>query len=104
MEVASLKEGEWLCYRGSQFNGERIIMLADVASLMERACSCYIEAVSLMEGAWTTVLMEVGMDGGQFNGERMVGGGQFNGRRMVMLRRWPVLMEREWSCLQRWSV
>ena len=27
MEVASLKEGEWLCYRGSQFNGERIIML-----------------------------------------------------------------------------
>ena len=26
MEVASLKEGEWLCYRGSQFNGERIML------------------------------------------------------------------------------
>ena len=22
MEVASLKEGEWSCYRGGQFNGE----------------------------------------------------------------------------------
>ena len=27
MEVVSLKEGEWSCYRGAQFNGERMVML-----------------------------------------------------------------------------
>ena len=26
-EVASLMEGEWLCYRGGQFNGGRMVML-----------------------------------------------------------------------------
>ena len=26
-EVASLMEGEWLCYRGGQFNGVRMVML-----------------------------------------------------------------------------
>ena len=26
-EVASLKEGEWSCYRGREFNGGRMIML-----------------------------------------------------------------------------
>ena len=26
-EVASLKEGEWSCYRGGQFNGGIMIML-----------------------------------------------------------------------------
>ena len=26
-EVGSLKEGEWSCYRGGQFNGERIVIL-----------------------------------------------------------------------------
>ena len=26
-EVVSLMEGEWSCYGGGQFNGERIIML-----------------------------------------------------------------------------
>ena len=38
--MANLKEGEWLCYRGSEFNGETIIML-EVASLMEGEWSCY---------------------------------------------------------------
>ena len=27
MEVASLKQGEWLCYRGGLFNGGRMVML-----------------------------------------------------------------------------
>ena len=26
-EVASLKKGEWSCYRGGQFNGQRMVML-----------------------------------------------------------------------------
>ena len=26
-EVANLMEGEWSCYRGGQFNGERMVML-----------------------------------------------------------------------------
>ena len=26
-EVVSLKQGEWLCYRGEQFNGGRMVML-----------------------------------------------------------------------------
>ena len=34
MEVASLKDAEWLCYRGSQLNGERIVVRG-VESLME---------------------------------------------------------------------
>ena len=25
--MGSLKEGEWSCYRGGQFNGERIVIL-----------------------------------------------------------------------------
>ena len=40
MEVASLKEGEWFCYRGSLFNGGGLVML-EVASLMEGEWSCY---------------------------------------------------------------
>ena len=51
MEVASLKEGEWPCYRGGQFNGEHG-HVTEVASLMERELSSY--------------------RGGQFNGGRMV--------------------------------
>ena len=27
MEVASLKEGEWFCYRGGLFNGRGLVML-----------------------------------------------------------------------------
>ena len=34
MEVASLNEGEWLCYRGSQFNGGGVVV-TEVASLKE---------------------------------------------------------------------
>ena len=34
MEVASLKEGEWLCYRGSLFNGGGMVV-TEVASLKE---------------------------------------------------------------------
>ena len=33
-EVASLMEGEWSCYGGGQFKGERIIIM-EVASLKE---------------------------------------------------------------------
>ena len=49
MEVASLKQGEWLCYRGGNFKAGRMVMLqrrpvewrenghvTEVASLMER--------------------------------------------------------------------
>ena len=40
MEVASLKEAEWFCYKGGLFNGEGSDML-EVASLMEGEWSCY---------------------------------------------------------------
>ena len=50
MEVASLKEGEWFCYRGSLFNGGRIIV-TEVASLKEGEWSL-TEVVSLIEGEW----------------------------------------------------
>ena len=45
-------EGEWSCYRGGQFNGGRMVMLREVASLKEGEWSCY--------------------RGGKFNGGRMV--------------------------------
>ena len=51
MEVGSLKEGEWSCYRGGQFNGENGHSM-EVASLMEGEWSCY--------------------RGGQYNGGGMV--------------------------------
>ena len=68
--MASLKEGEWSCYR-CQFNGEHG-HVTGVASLMEREWSFY--------------------GGGQFNGGEWTcyRGGKFNGWRIVMLRRWPV--------------
>ena len=50
--MASLKEGEWSCYRGGQFNGVRNGHVTEVVSLMEGEWSCY--------------------GGGQFNGGRMV--------------------------------
>ena len=31
-EVGNLMEGEWSCYRGGQFNGERMV-ITEVASL-----------------------------------------------------------------------
>ena len=36
--MGSLKEGEWSCYRGRLFNGERIVMSTEVASLKKREC------------------------------------------------------------------
>ena len=51
MEVACLKKGEWLCYRGGLFNGGNG-HVRQVASLMEEGWSCY--------------------RGGQFHGGRMV--------------------------------
>ena len=72
MEVASLEEGEWSCYRSGQFKGRSMVILQrwpvecrqnghvkEVVSLMQAERSCYR-------------------------------GGHFNGRRMVMLWRWPV--------------
>ena len=50
-EVVSLIEGEWSCYRGSHFNGGRMVVTV---------------VVSLLEGEWSCYR------GGQFNGGRMV--------------------------------
>ena len=44
-------EGEWSCYRDSQFNGGRMVML---------------QKWSLMEGEWSCYR------GGKFNGGKMV--------------------------------
>ena len=54
MEVASLKQGEWLSYRGGQFNGGSVVILqrwpfhwrenghfTEVLILMEGERSCY---------------------------------------------------------------
>ena len=40
IEVASLNEGEWLCYKGSLFNGGGMV-LTEVASLKEGEWSHY---------------------------------------------------------------
>ena len=71
MGVASLNEGEWLCYRGSLFNGGGMVA-KEVASLKEGEWQV-TEVVSLIEGKWSCYR-----------------GGQFNGWSMVMLQRWPV--------------
>ena len=64
MVVVSLMEGEWLCYRGGQFNRGRMVMLQR-GSLLEGEWSCYrsshywrekghvTEVESLMEGEWS---------------------------------------------------
>ena len=54
-----------------------------------------LQAVTLMEGEWTMVLMEVGMEvaslkEGEWSCYSLM-------ESIVMLLRWPVLMEREWS-------
>ena len=72
-------EGEWSCYRSGHFYEGRMVMLQEIASLMEREWSCYggslfngrenghvtevasirrenghvTEVVSLMEGEWS---------------------------------------------------
>ena len=40
-EVASLKEGEWTNYRGSQFNRGENGHVTEVVSLLEGEWSCY---------------------------------------------------------------
>ena len=50
-EVASLNEGEWLCYRGSLFNGGGMVVM---------------EVASLKEGEWPSYRS------GQFNRGKMV--------------------------------
>ena len=75
-------EGEWLCYRGGQFNRGRMVMLQR-GSLLEGEWSCYrsshywrekghvTEVESLMEGEWFWYR-----------------GGLFNGGGLVMIERW----------------
>ena len=38
--VVSFIEGEWSCYRGGQFNGERMVITKETC-LMEGEWSCY---------------------------------------------------------------
>ena len=66
--MASLKEGEWFCYRGGLFNGEGIIHVTEVVT--NRGRMAMLQRWSLMEGEWLSY-----------------GGGQFSGGRMVMLQR-----------------
>ena len=93
MEVASLNEGEWLCYRGSQFNGGGVVV-TEVDSLKEGE---WPEVVSLIEGNGhvTEVASLVRENGhvtelvtlmeGEWSRYRS---GHFNGGKMVMLQRW----------------
>ena len=48
--MASLKEGEWSCYRGGKFNGGSG-HVTEVARLRENGH--VTKMVSLMEGAWS---------------------------------------------------
>ena len=81
MKVKSLKQGEWLCYRGGQFNGGRMVILLRWPLRGENG---HVTVWPVMEGAWSCYR------GGQFKRVRewsCYGGGQFNGGRMVMLQR-----------------
>ena len=40
LEVVSLKEGQWSCYRGDQFNGENG-HVTEVVSVIEEEWFCY---------------------------------------------------------------
>ena len=51
-EVVSLIEGEWSCYRGGHFNGEKMVTLQRWSVFSEGEWSCY--------------------RGSPFNGRRMV--------------------------------
>ena len=64
MEVASLKEGEWSCYRGGQLKGGRMVMLQRCLN----GGSSY--EGGQVEGEWSCYI-----------------GGHFNTGRMVMLQR-----------------
>ena len=69
--MASLKEGEWSCYKGGQFKGESGPVTV-VASINGR--------IMIMLERWSVLWRECGHYGGY----------QFKGRRMVTLRRWSV--------------
>ena len=71
-EVASLKEGEWLCYRGGHFKGGKMVTLQRW-SVYWKENGHVTEVVTLVEGEWSCYRS-----------------GHFNGGRMVMLQRWPV--------------
>ena len=71
LEVVSLKEGEWPCYRGVQVNGERMVMLRRW-SVQWRENDHAREAASFIEGEWSCY-----------------GGGQFKGG-SIILQRWSV--------------
>ena len=47
--MGSLKKGEWSCYRGGQFNGGRIVVMAEASLKTENG----LEVVSLIEGEWS---------------------------------------------------
>ena len=64
--MASLNEREWSCYKDGQFNGgsmvmllrwpingERMVILLEVANLMEGEWLMSTEVASLMEGEWS---------------------------------------------------
>ena len=110
-EVVSLIEGEWSCYRGSHFNGGRMVMLrrwsvywkenghvTEVASFNGRRM-VMLQRWSLMEGEWScyrsghqwrenghVTEVESLMEGEWF----CYRGGRFNGGGFVMLERWLV--------------
>ena len=70
LEVASLKEEEWSCYRGGKFNGGSG-HVTEVARLRENGH--VTEVVILIEGEWSCYR-----------------GDHFNEGRMVILQRWKV--------------
>ena len=52
MEVVSLVEGEWLCYRGDDFNGGKMVRLQRWPVYWKEN-SHLTEVASLMEGEWS---------------------------------------------------
>ena len=49
--VVSLKEGEWSCYRGGQFNGGQNGHVTEVVT--NRGRMVMLQKCSLMEGEWS---------------------------------------------------
>ena len=85
MEVASLNEGEWLCYRGSLFILGGMVV-TEVASLKEGEWSSYRSGQfkrgkMVMLQRWPVFCRE---NGHVTKVVTLMGG------RMVMLQRWPV--------------
>ena len=68
--MASLKKGEWSCYRG-HFNGKENGPFTEVVTLMETEWSCYRGGVSWRENGHVTEVV-------------------FNGWSMIMLQRGSV--------------